>query len=432
MNKVNQIKKNLNLQSWTPIQEDVIEAMSSHSNIVLYSPTGSGKTIAFLLPLINSIQFDNNYCEAVILSPTRELALQIEKVVKSLKLNIQLTTCYGGHSMKIERNNLEASPQLIIATPGRLHDHIRRGNVNLSKVKHFIIDEFDKSLELGFLEDIERIHRAFNNCKNYTLASATKLKEIPTFLPLKNALIIDRSSTEESQPSLSFYKYDDQDRLMSLTNLIASFQLEPTIIFCNFREDVEELYNLLSDNGIACEAYHGGLEQDMRQRALTKFRNGSSPLLICTDLGARGLDIPDIKHIIHFQLPDKEDAFIHRNGRTARMHKEGSIYIPSSELEKINYSIPELNSLKVNTSDYYSPNWHTLYFSGGKKNKINKIDLVGFLCQKGQLSKDQIGLIEVLDYTSFVAVNHDNIYDLARQLREHKIKGQKLRIAKSK
>ena len=173
-----------------------------------------------------------------------------------------------------------------------------------------------------------------------------------------------------------------------------------------------------------------GWEQDERERALIKFRNQSCPVLVCTDLGSRGLDIPEVKHIVHFQLPDKEDAFIHRNGRTARMAADGNAYVFREDYPK--FDLPKLSPFELKTSlSYVLPKWNTLYFSAGKKNKINKIDLLGFICQKGKLGKEDVGVIAVLDYASYVAICSKDIDSLLRELRNHKVKGQKLKIAHS-
>jgi len=431
-NNVKELLAPLGITELTPIQKDALENYPNYDEVVLYSPTGSGKTLAFLLPLVELLteQASGNNVQAIILSPTRELALQIEAVFKSLKTDFSITACYGGHSIKTEINNLAAHPNIIVGTPGRISDHLNRRNLFLRATPFFFVDEFDKCLELGFHTEIEHIVEQMSKLKKSFYGSATRIEEFPAFISLTNPIYLDQI-TEEKQPDIRFYDVNTiQNKLTTLVHLITQFNHEPTIVFCNFREDVEDIADYFADNGIAITPYHGGLEQDERERALIKFRNQSCPVLVCTDLGARGLDIPAVKHIVHFQLPDKLDAFIHRNGRTARMTADGNAYVFHEDYPK--FELPKLEVFVIDTKlDYFQTNWNTVYFSAGKKNKINKIDLLGFICQKGNLSKDQVGVISVLDFASYVAIKSDNIDALLAELRQYKVKGQKLKIALS-
>ena len=250
---------------------------------------------------------------------------------------------------------------------------------------------------------------------------------------LAKPVYIDALS-DMDEPDITFYEVtDERNRPQKMKQMIAGFRSEPTIIFCNFREDVDGLLTYFEGQDFAVTPYHGGLEQDERERSLIKFRNGSTPVLICTDLGARGLDIPKIKHIIHYQLPEKEDAFIHRNGRTARMSEDGSVYLFEEDREGARYPLPECVGYKPKeTAKYRSPEWTTIYFSAGKKDKINKIDLLGFICQKGGIGKQDVGMIAVLDRSSYVALRSHQLQELLPELRKHKVKGQKLRISVSR
>jgi len=419
----------LGIKELTAIQSDALANYQHYDEVVLYSPTGSGKTLAFLLPLFELLKSRNTRqdIQAIILSPTRELALQIEAVFKSLKTDLSITTCYGGHSVKTEINNLAGHPSIVVGTPGRISDHLNRRNIFLRKTPFFLIDEFDKCLELGFQVEIEHIYQEMHSLEKSFYGSATKLAAFPPFLSLKNPVFLDQI-VEEKQPDIQFYEIETiQNKLRTLIHLITQFQHEPTIIFCNFREDVDAIAEEFQNSGMAITPYHGGMEQDERERGLIKFRNQSCPVLVCTDLGSRGLDIPEVKHIVHYQLPDKMDAFIHRNGRTARMSADGNAYVFHEDYPK--FELPQLKKLKINTGlDYFQSKWTTVYFSAGKKNKINKIDLLGFICQKGNVSKEAVGMIAVLDFASYVAVKTDNIDALLLELRQHKVKGQRLKI----
>ena len=431
-NKTKELLAPLGITKLTPIQQDALENYQNYDEVVLYSPTGSGKTLAFLLPLVEllSEQTINNDIQAIILSPTRELALQIETVFKSLKTDFSITACYGGHSIKTEINNLAANPNVIVGTPGRISDHLNRRNLFLRTTSFFFVDEFDKCLELGFHTEIEHIVQQMSKLKKSFYGSATRIEAFPDFISFTNPIYLDQI-TEEKQPDIHFYDVNTiQNKLNTLVRLVTQFNHEPTIVFCNYREDVDDIADYFADHGMAITPYHGGMEQDERERAIIKFRNHSCPVLVCTDLGSRGLDIPSVKHIVHFQLPDKLDAFIHRNGRTARMTAEGSAYVFHEDYPK--FELPKLEAFSIDTTlEYFQPEWTTIYFSGGKKNKINKIDLLGFICQKGNLRKDQVGVISVLDFAAYVAVKSDDIEELLVELRQHKVKGQKLKIALS-
>ena len=222
-----------------------------------------------------------------------------------------------------------------------------------------------------------------------------------------------------------------KDKIDSLFQLICSLNSEAAIIFCNHREAVERIHEMLTQKGIISTYYHGGLDQDERERALIQFRNGSVSYLITTDLGARGLDIPEMKHVIHYHLPAKEDEFTHRNGRTARMLATGTAYVLIHETEKKSDYF-DYGKRRLDVSNAKSlpkaPLYQTLYISGGKKNKLNKIDIVGFFSQKGKLEKDDIGLIEVKDFISFVAVKYPKVKSLLQNIKEEKMKGKKYKI----
>ncbi len=428
---IQDLLKPIGIKQLTPIQAESLENYTLFTEMILYAPTGSGKTLAFLLPLVELLRANesNNGIQAIILSPTRELALQLETVFKSLKTEFSITACYGGHSIKTEINNLQAEPTIVVGTPGRISDHLNRRNMSLKQVSYFIVDEFDKCLELGFQVEIEHIYSQPRYLHQSIYGSATRIDAFPDFIKLENPIYIDKLVEEESQPDIHYFSLETKEhKLNTLKYLVSGFNHEPTIIFCNFREDVEGIATYFGDNDMSITAYHGGLEQDERERGLIKFRNHSCPVLVCTDLGSRGLDIPEVKHIVHFQLPDKEDAFIHRNGRTARMMANGNVYFFHEDYPK--FDLPKAETFRVNTHlDYMQSEWTTVYFSGGKKNKINKIDLLGFICQQGGIEKADVGVISVLDFSSYVAIKTGLVYDVIQATRDLKVKGQKLKIA---
>jgi len=407
-----------------------VEAIKKNNDIILLSPTGSGKTLAFLIPVLKSLQTDSNKVQVLVLTPSRELAIQTEQVFKSMNTGFKVSCCYGGHKMSIEKNNLVEPPALLIGTPGRILDHISHENFSTENIHTLVLDEFDKSLELGFQDEMSAIIRTLENVRKRILTSATRATEIPEFTGITNPYMLDFLNENSAPEGLrcNIVKSIHKDKLSVLFQLLCQLGGEPTLVFCNHRDAAKRVSDSLKDSLVVNEYFHGGLEQHVRERVLGKFRNGSCNILVCTDLASRGLDIPEVKHVIHYHLPINEQGYIHRNGRTARMHAEGDSYLILSEEESVPaYIKDELNEIELPDNRKLPPKplWGTLYIGKGKKDKLNKIDIVGFLIQKGNLKKEEIGLIEVKDFFSYVAVKRAKISELLRNVRNEKIKNKK-------
>jgi ATP-independent RNA helicase DbpA len=407
-----------------------VEAIGKHKDIILLSPTGSGKTLAFLIPVLKNLVKDSITVQTLILTPSRELALQIEDVFKSMNTGFKVSCCYGGHKMSTEKNNLIEPPAILIGTPGRVLDHISRGNFTTENIHTLVLDEFDKSLELGFQQEMSSIIESLSAVNKRILTSATKALEIPDFTGISQPIVLDYLSEVQTIKGLrcNIVRSDHKDKLSALFQLLCQLGGEQTLVFCNHREAAQRVSDSLTDSSVVNEYFHGGLEQHIRERVLGKFRNGSCNILVCTDLASRGLDIPEIKHVIHYHLPANEQGYIHRNGRTARMNAEGDSYLILSSDETVpTYIKDELNIVELPDTRVLPPKpvWGTLYIGKGKKDKLNKVDIVGFLMQKGNLKKDEIGLIEVKDFFSYVAVKRTRIRELLRIVRDEKIKNKK-------
>jgi superfamily II DNA/RNA helicase len=432
------ILENLNFKSLNPMQIDVLESAKNNPEIILLSNTGSGKTLAFLIPLIQSIDVSVTDPQALIMVPSRELAIQIESVLKQIRPGCKITCCYGGHKREIEENNLIQPPAIIIATAGRMADHLRRGNINPSKIKFLVLDEFDKILELDFQEEMEFIVSKLTAVEKKILTSATQAIELPAYIKMNDAFTINHATEEKlDAETLRIHSVfsDENDKIDALFILLCSFKDTTTIVFCNHRDAVERTHQLLADKGILTVFYHGGMEQIDRETALCKFRNGTSNILITTDLASRGLDIENIRSVVHYHLPHTEDAFTHRNGRTARMEATGNVYVIIGPEEETPAYIND-KAQKMELPERYEipekPKWSTLFIAAGKKDKINKIDIVGFLTQKGNLKKDDIGLIEVKDFCAFAAVRKSKIGTVIEAVKDEKIKNKKVKIAIAK
>jgi ATP-independent RNA helicase DbpA len=430
------ILSKLKIKSLNAMQLAAGDTMDKNNNVLLLSATGSGKTLAYLLPLVKLLDPANKNTQAIIIVPSRELALQIESVFKSMGSDNKVTCCYGGHLRETEENNLKQPPALLIGTPGRLADHIRRGNITVDAIETLVLDEFDKSLELGFHTEMSFIIGSLKSLNKKILTSATKGLEIPAFVGIDELATLDFQNDKDADTGLvvKFLQSDGKDKLESLFRLICMLGNRPTIIFCNHRESVERTSKWLKEKDIINEFYHGSLEQQERDAALCKFRNGTVNILVTTDLASRGLDIAHIRYVIHYQLPGSEDIFTHRNGRTARMDASGTailILSPEESLPEYIEGAEEIVPPETLTLPE-KPDWSTLFIAAGKKDKLNKIDIVGFLTNKGQLKKEYIGLIETKDFFSFVAIRKSRVSHTLQLIKDQKIKNKKVKIAVAK
>jgi superfamily II DNA/RNA helicase len=428
---IKQSLQNLKITALNAMQEAALAA-AKKSDVIVLSPTGSGKTLGFLLPLLGNLQNDVATVQALILVPSRELALQIEQVFKTMSTGFKVNCCYGGHDVKTERNNLSHPPAVLIGTPGRIAHHLRRESFSTDTIHTLILDEFDKALEFGFQEDMTYIIRQLPAVKKRMLTSATKMDEIPSFTGIVKPITLDYLTNAAATPDIKQMAViaEGEDKLEAVFALLCKVGSDSTLVFCNHRDAVDRISDLLWDMGIPHGIFHGGMEQDDRERALLKFRNGSHKILITTDLASRGLDIPEIQNIVHYQLPHNEEAFLHRNGRTARMHAKGTSYLVMAPDEKPSYlkEIPEMEDLSAEPVLPKLSPWATVYIAAGKKDKINKVDIVGLLLKKGELTRDELGLIEVLDNSSYAAVKRDLIERTVQLVRGEKIKNKKIKI----
>lgn len=426
----------LQFEALNPMQEATLAASREHTELILLSATGSGKTVAFLLPLLEQLDPAKKTTQAMVIVPSRELALQIEQVFRKMSTGYKVTCCYGGHLRETEENNLKEAPALIIGTPGRLADHIRRGNIQVDSIESLVLDEFDKSLEFGFETEMSFVVKSLPNVQRKMLVSATESLELPGFIGMKKATKLNFLTGEAPEAlEIQWVACPDADKLDSLFRLICHLGNRSTIIFCNFRDVVQQVSDYLKDKGLVTVFYHGALEQPERDSAIAKFRNGTSNILVTTDLAARGLDIAHIRYIVHYHLPPTEEVFTHRNGRTARMDASGTAILmvgASETLPPFAGENPHQIMLPAQAEVPEKPKWSTLFFSAGKKDKINKVDIVGFLTQKGELKKEDIGLIEVKDFLSFVAVRKSKVSHTLQLIKQQKIKGKRIKIEVAK
>ena len=424
----------LRIEALNPMQEAALETIEKEDNLVILSATGSGKTLAFLLPILHRLDPAIKEPQALIIAPSRELALQIESVFRSMGSGLKVLCCYGGHKREIEEASLAHPPALLIGTPGRLADHIRRGNIPLQRIEFLVLDEFDKSLELGFEEEVSFVIGSLPSLKKRVLTSATESVEIPEFVGAESWArlnFVEEGEAKSTGLEIKKLLSSEKDKIDTLFRFICSVGNRSIIVFCNHREAVERTSALLSERGLTNTFYHGAMEQRDRETAMSKFRNGSVNILVTTDLAARGLDIQNIRYIVHYHLPDTEDTFTHRNGRTARMEASGTAVLLLNPEEKLPPFVPadaEEIRLPEEVILPEKPKWTTLFIGAGKKDKVNKVDIVGFLSNKGGLKKDDIGLIDVKDFFAYVAIRKSKASHTLQQVKNEKIKNKKVKI----
>ena len=455
---IQQILHKLHITALNEMQQHTAEAvLSSDGDVVLLSPTGTGKTLAYLLPLVQLLDNSSEQVQALVITPGRELALQSDQVLKSMGCGIRSTACYGGRTAMDEHKVLkEVRPQIVFGTPGRLNDHLDKENISRYGIQYLVIDEFDKCLQMGFHNEMQRLIKALPGLKRRILLSATNAEQIPQFVNMskKGTLIDFLPDDEQTSERVTLYEVrsPQKDKLDTLRQLLLSFGDESSIVFLNYRDSVERVNSYLLEQGFVTSCFHGGLEQKQREDALYKFSNGSANVLVSTDLASRGLDIPNIQNIVHYHLPESEDGYIHRVGRTARWDASGrSFFILSSGEHIPDYvdgdivpyadmpSAPPAAEGSVPSVDMPSqpttpplPRMATLYIGKGKKDKISKGDIVGFLCKTGGLQSDEIGRIDVKDRYSYAAVRRDKLQQVIRLAQGEKIKGIKTIIEQVK
>ena len=422
------------IEKLNPMQEEAAVLITQNSNTVLLSPTGTGKTLAFLLPLVSLLNTEIKEVQAMIVVPSRELALQIEQVFREMGSGFKANAVYGGRSIAKDRMELEHLPAVLIGTPGRLADHLRREAFSTSEIKTLILDEFDKSLEVGFKDEMMEIVFALREVSTRVLTSATLGLKIPNFVGIENPTTIDYLDQKLEQLKIELVNSPSKDKLLTLYNLLMHLGNEPGIIFCNFKDSIKRVSDFLTEKGVAHGCFFGGMEQKERERALIKFRNGTHKLLLATDLAARGIDVDEIKFIVHYHLPLKSEEFTHRNGRTARMNANGTAYVLKWNREDLPDFIEALKLKELVLNQVKEPAkvealpMTTLFVSGGRKDKISKSDIAGMFFKQGGLVGDELGVIEIKHDCAFVSVASAKAEKVIHLLNNQRLKKKKVRV----
>lgn len=433
------LKEKLGIEELNEMQKKMMETSSDKRDIILLSPTGSGKTIAFILPVLKLLKSPTGRLQCVVIAPSRELVIQIAGVFNILAAGFKVTALYGGHKVEDEVNSLKVIPDIIVATPGRLLDHINRRNIDVLPVRILVLDEFDKTLELGFEDELKKITGRLKNVSRNILTSATKADILPDFLKLQNPIEVSflaKNSQLRKRIRVSRVDATGKDKLETLLTLLKNItetgNPERSIVFVNHRESAERVAEYLRKRGVDCVLYHGALEQRDRETAVVKFNNGSRPILVATDLAARGLDIEGVRNVIHYHQALSPEAYTHRNGRTARVNEEGDIYIligPDEDVKEFTDFDRELH-LDTSLERDLRSGVTTIAVNGGKKEKISKGDIVGFLTKECDVEASEIGRIAVFDHYSLFAVPTALASIVLEKGSTAKLKGHKYRFTK--
>lgn len=428
-------RRALGIDSLLPMQDEMAR-IALPVRVLLQAPTGSGKTLAFTIALLRSMSGPSGEgVKALVIAPTRELVLQIYDTVRPLAApDYKTTALYGGHSFETEAKSLAANPDIVVGTPGRLLDHINRRRLDLAGTKTLVIDEYDKALELGFAPDMKRIVATMKRVSGLVMTSATS-GEIPDFVGKVEHVLDYRDGAQTGEKPVEVFQIDSPaaDKLDTVVDLLKALSGHKTIVFVNHREAAERVYGHLQKLGMPSCLYHGGLDQDLRERALILFSNGTAPVMVATDLAARGLDIEGVDAVVHYHLPSTPEAWAHRNGRTGRLGgTQGKAYVIVSEKETLpDYATAgpgKIAAIEPRHADRVA----TLYFNAGKKEKISRGDIAGFLISKGGLGPGEVGRIDVRDHCAYVAVPANKARATVEAVAPYKIKNTKVRVTQLK
>ena len=434
-----QIKTRLGIEELNQMQRRMLAAGTEGRDLILLSPTGTGKTLAFILPVLKMLRPSTGRVQAVVIAPSRELVMQIAGVLQKIGAGMKTTPLYGGHKFEDEENSLKAGCDIVVATPGRLLDHLKRRTFEALPTRILVLDEFDKSLELGFEEEMRKISNRLKNVSHMIMTSATRADVLPEFLKLNNPLTLDylgENRNLRGRIRVHRVDTDSNDKLESLRVLIDNIWAdgeagERAIVFVNHRESAERVAAYLEKQGYPAVLYHGAMDQRDRESAVARFNSGSRPILVATDLAARGLDIREVKSVIHYHQPLSPDAYTHRNGRTARVEADGDVYvlIGPDESVKDYVGIDDARWLDPEKTAGPAPRVETLYIGAGKKEKLSKGDILGFLVKQCGLEPSQIGAIDVRDHYSLTAVRDADMAKLLAAAKAGKIKGSRRQVS---
>lgn len=439
--------QSLDYQVMTPIQAQSLPDILQGKDLLAQAKTGSGKTAAFGIGLLHKIEVRTYQTQALVLCPTRELADQVSNEIRRLARaipNTKVLTLCGGKPMALQLASLEHDPHIVVGTPGRILKHLGKETLKLDRLNTLVLDEADRMLDMGFHDDIMRIIDMTPRQRQTLLFSATypeEIKDISHAIQTNPVDVRVESLHDNKKIKQIFYEIQKGERTKTLVALLQHYRPESSLVFCNRKQQCQELADTLWQQGFHALALHGDLDQKERDQVLVQFANKSSSMLIATDVAARGLDIKDLQAVINFELTPDPEIHIHRIGRTGRAGNEGlalSLFMASEAPKVIRIEeyqdsparIDKTSSLKSRENFRLSPPMVTLCINGGRKNKIRAGDVLGALTANTNLPGKQIGKIDIFDILTYVAVERPIAKQALKILSEGKIKGRKFKVRK--
>ncbi|MCP8897787.1 ATP-dependent RNA helicase DbpA [Gilvimarinus xylanilyticus] len=438
--------KSLGYTEMTPIQAESLPAIIAGRDVIGQGKTGSGKTAAFGLGVLNALEVKRFCVQALVLCPTRELADQVAKEIRRLARaihNIKVLTVCGGMPFGPQINSLEHGAHIVVGTPGRVEEHIRKNNLDLSQLSMLVLDEADRMLEMGFAEALDAVIDAAPLKRQTLLFSATypaKIEQIAKRVMQEPVLVKVESSHDTSSIQQSFYAVTDEpSRVRAVQLLLLQHQPESAVVFCNTKRETQQLANALAAQGFSALALHGDLEQRDRDITLVRFANKSATVLVATDVAARGLDIENLDMVINYQLARDSEVHVHRVGRTGRagakgiacnLHSDKEHYklLLLEEEQGLDVSNTPLPKIDTANAQAPQPAMVTLQIDGGKKQKVRPGDILGCLTGDKGIDGKAVGKINIADNSSFVAVKRTQMKKALDKIRHGKLKGRQFRV----
>lgn len=454
----------IGFEQLTPVQEQVIPAMLEGKDCLVQSKTGSGKTAAFAIPVIEKIDWEKRYPQVLVLTPTRELALQVKEDIDAIGLykRIKCTAIFGKQPYKFQVQDLKQKCHVVVGTPGRVLDHIERETMHLEEIETVVIDEADEMLKMGFIEIVKEIISHIPNKHLTCMFSATMPEEVKEIAQncMKEPVLITIENKTPKQIEQRFMKVSEEEKEDTILPVLVKENKDSVIVFARMKDRVDELYDLLKSYDMLVEKLHGGMMQEDRLKSLKKFRQGNCRILVATDVAARGLDIEDVGLILNYDLPDKVETYVHRVGRSGRMDKKGEaisfvgfhdrvfmeelettnieinwiekeVYEGMEEIDFVNNPYQEVIEIKKEKHEEIKKECFKIYIGAGKSKKMRAGDIVGAICEINGITGEDIGVIQIQDHQSYVDILHNKGEIVLKALQKKTIKGKKVRVEKA-
>lgn len=455
----------LGYESPTEVQAEVIPVALEHKDLVVKSQTGSGKTAAYGIPLCELVDWNENKPQALILTPTRELALQVKEDITNIGRykRIKATALYGKHPFHMQKAELKQRTHIAVGTPGRVQDHIDRGTLSLERLAYLVIDEADEMLNMGFIEQVQSIIQALPKDRVTMLFSATFPEDVAelshTYMNNPVEVEIQAEGLTTSTIEHSLMQVTDANKLAVLQNLLIVENPDSCIMFCRTQESVDTLFREMAQLDYPCDRIHGGMEQDERFEVMNAFRKGQFRYLIATDVAARGIDITNITHVINYDVPLDKESYVHRTGRTGRAGKTGKAITLATP--KDNRRVAEIESyigfeitrvlaptkeavdqakstfdqklslgpeIKTDRREQLNKQIMKLNFNGGKKKKFRAVDFVGTIAKLDGVTADDIGIITIQDFATDVEILNGKGPLVLEIMKNTTVKGKQLKV----